>query len=84
MVVVGGGGGGVTLANPHVATGPLLSWGPPVPSTGTNQKWPKSGQDGCVTPAFVGVPRAGTKSKWLHNPPTTPGVPKKEGKKRGV
>ena len=62
-----------------VATSPLPSRGsPPLQSGGQNQKWPKCGQGGYVTPAVSGIPSAskrGTKSKvahlwarWLRNP----------------
>ena len=62
-----------------VATSPLPSWGtPPLQTGGQNQKWPKSGQSGYVTPAVLGIPTAaerGAKSevahlwaKWLRHP----------------
>ena len=42
-----------------VATSPLPSRGsPPLQSGGQNQKWPKSGQSGYITPAFSGIPVA--------------------------
>ena len=51
---------------------------PPLQSGGQNQKWPKSGQGGYITPAALGVPTTserGAKSevahkraRWLHNP----------------
>ena len=51
---------------------------PPLQSGGQNQKWPRNGQGGCITPAAWGVPTAleqGAESEvahkwagWLHNP----------------
>ena len=42
-----------------VATSPLPSRGsPPLQSRGQNQKWPKGGQSGYVTPAVSGIPTA--------------------------
>ena len=62
-----------------VATSPLPPRGsPPLQSGGQSQKWPTSGQGGCITPAASGIPTAskpGEKSevahKWarlLHHP----------------
>ena len=62
-----------------VATSPLPSRGsPPLQSGGQNQKWPKCGQGGYITPAASGIPstsKRGAKSKvahlwarWLRNP----------------
>ena len=62
-----------------VATSPLPSRGfPPLQSGGQNQKWPRSGQSGYLTPAVSGIPTAskrGAKSevahkwaKWLPHP----------------
>ena len=62
-----------------VATSPLPPWGsPPLQSEGQNQKWPRSGQGGYITPAASGIPTAskrGAKSegahtwaRWLHHP----------------
>ena len=62
-----------------LATSPLPYRGaPPLQSGGQNQKWPTSGQSGCLTPAVSGIPTAaerGAKSevahkwaKWLPHP----------------
>ena len=62
-----------------VATSPLpYSGSPPLQSGGQNQKWPRSGQSGYLTPAVLGIPTAaerGAKSevahkwaKWLPHP----------------
>ena len=53
-----------------VATYPLpLGGSPPLRSGGQNQKWPRSGQGGYITPTAWGVPTAteqGTKSEVAH------------------
>ena len=63
-----------------VATPPLPSRGsPPLQSGGQNQKWPRSGQSGYVTPAVSGIPTASERgggesevahlwAKWLRHP----------------
>ena len=74
--------GGKIRSGPQVgklATSPLPYRGaPPLQSGGQNQKWPTSGQIGCLTPAVSGIPTAaerGAKSevahkwaKWLPHP----------------
>ena len=53
-----------------LATSPLPYWGaPPLQSGGQNQKWPRSGQIGYLTPAVLGSPTAserGAKSEVAH------------------
>ena len=42
---------------------------PPLQCWGQNQKWPRSGQGGYITPAASGIPTAsqrGAKSEWAH------------------
>ena len=57
----------------------LAAWGgPPLESEGQNQRWPTSGQGGCITPTVWGVPTASERgaesqvahkwASWLHNP----------------
>ena len=65
--------GGKIRSGPQVgkvATSPLPYRGsPPLQSGGQNQKWPKSGQDGYLTPAVSGIPTAserGAKSEVAH------------------
>ena len=51
---------------------------PPLQSRGQNQKWPRNGHSGYVTPAVSGVPTASERgaesevahkwARWLHNP----------------
>ena len=74
--------GGKIRSGPQVgklATSPLPYRGsPPLQSGGQNQKWPRSGQTGYLTPAVSGIPTAsqrGAKSevahkwaKWLPHP----------------
>ena len=74
--------GGKIRSGPYmgkVATSPLPPRGsPPLQSGGQNQEWPRSGQDGYITPAASGIPTAskrGAKSevahtwaRWLHHP----------------
>ena len=74
--------GGKIRSGPQVgkvATSPLPSRGSsPLQSEGQNQKWPRSGQSGYLTPAVSGIPTAserGAKSevahkwaKWLPHP----------------
>ena len=69
-----------------VATSPLPYRGSPqLQSGGRNEKWPTSGQSGCLTPAVSGIPTAskrGAKSevahkwaKWLPHPCRIGGSP---------
>ena len=65
--------GGKIRSGPQVgklATSPLPYLGsPPLQSGGQNQKWPTSGQSGCLTPAVSGIPIAaerGAKSEVAH------------------
>ena len=65
--------GGKIRSGPQVgklATSPLPYRGSPPPqSGGPNQKWPTSGQIGCLTPAVSGIPTAaerGAKSEVAH------------------
>ena len=65
--------GGKIRSGPQVgkvATSPLPYPGsPPLQSGGQNQKWPTSGQSGCLTPAVSGIPTAserGAKSEVAH------------------
>ena len=62
-----------------VATSPLPPRGsPPLQSGGQNQKWPRNGQGGYITPAAWGVPTASKReaesevthkwARWLHYP----------------
>ena len=62
-----------------MATSPLPYRGsPPLQSGGQNQKWPTSGQSGCLTPAVSGIPTASERgaesevahkwAKWLLTP----------------
>ena len=74
--------GGKIRSGPQVgkvATSPLPPRGsPPLQSGGQNQKWPRPGQGGYLTPAVSGIPTAserGAKSevahkwaRWLHHP----------------
>ena len=63
----------------EMATSPLPYRGsPPLQSGGQNQKWPTSGQSGCLTPAVSGIPTASERgaesevahkwAKWLPHP----------------
>ena len=65
--------GGKIRSGPQVgklATSPLPYWGaPPLDSGGQNQKWPRRGQIGYLTPAVSGSPTAserGAKSEVAH------------------
>ena len=74
--------GGIIRSGPQVgkvAKSPLLSQGsPPLQSGGQNQKWPRCGQSGYVTPAASGIPTASGQdgkprvahkwAKWLATP----------------
>ena len=62
-----------------VATSPLPCRGsPPLQSGGQNQKWPRSGQSGYLTPAVLGIPTVAERgatsevahkwAKWLPHP----------------
>ena len=45
------------------ATSPVPSLGPLCSPQGKNQTWPKSRQDGYITPTFLGVPNAQHRGK---------------------
>ena len=72
---------GITIIHKDFVVQPGGS--PPLQSTGRNQKWPKSGPSGYITPTYVthaalGVPTASVReaqsevahkwARWLHNP----------------
>ena len=65
--------GGKVRSGPQVgkgATSPLPYRGsPPLQSGGQNEKWPTSGQSGCLTPAVSGIPTASERGGKVRSGP---------------